>query len=628
MMGMHSPSLARCEIHTGGNVCTSNSTLLQQKKSPYNFLHTVNNCAFSVGTVPRSIERIWSRRTKVEEVLGIYSEHSPGSIMVVKPSCTFHQAEQMQGRLLNSRRQIQEVSTFANFLNRHGKSNYCQFRSASYSSFVQSSTRIGTQQPLSASSLPRSIEDEVWKGRGKDQDDSESDTDDQPGSIADLNGISLQYVSSEEATDVDDEQMWPADDEISLLADVQNQSTKRKKKGSLGIRKPLQEAEKADFATRFGLTAQQSSGYGQASQLEEANDLEYYVPKVGDEVMGVIVSGNEYKLDVDVGSQQLGRMLTKDVYPLDLFRSDELFWEMNAVEGGPVQEFPVGRVRLVRDEEVFSLPAARAPIVEVGTVLRLKVQGVTLSGRPILSSRKVGIPVAWERVRQIKKQNEPFEVQIFEWNSGGVLTKIEGLRAFLPLNQFLRRSMGTGALKSRVGERVQVLITEVDEESGKLIISEKRAWGWKNLRPGSLHDGVVNKIFPFGVEVSLTGTSLRGMVHISNVSRSRVKDLEDIFSVNEQVKVMVVKSPIPHRIALSTADLESSKGLILQDKQRVFSEAAEMASRFRSSLTEDDQEEDNISEGEMIENEIANCDWLHFGEETDSGELGQPNNEQ
>lgn len=62
--------------------------------------------------------------------------------------------------------------------------------------------------------------------------------------------------------------------------------------------------------------------------------------------------------------------------------------------------------------------------------------------------------------------------------------------------------------------------------------------------------------------------------------------------------------------------------------QRVFSEAAEMASRYRSSLTEVDQEEDNISEVEMIENEIANRDWLHFGEETDSGELGQPNNEQ
>ncbi|BBM97730.1 small subunit ribosomal protein S1 [Marchantia polymorpha subsp. ruderalis] len=541
MMGMQSPSLARCEIHSGANVCSSNSTLSQLNELSHKFIHTVNNCAFPVGTVPRLKDRIWSRRSKAEDVLGILSKHSP--------SCSFHQAEQTQGRLLHSRRQIQEVN---------------------------------------------------------------------------LNGISSQYVTSQEASDVDDEQAWPADDEISFFSDVQNQPSKRKKRGSLGVRKPLPEAEKADFATRFGLTAHHS----QSSQIEEASDFEYYVPKVGDEVMGVIVSGNDYKLDVDVGAQQLGRMLTKDVYPVDLFRSDELFWEMNAVEGGATQDFPVGRFRLVRDEEVFCLPAARAPIVEVGTVLRLKVQGVTLSGRPILSSRKVSIPVAWERVRQIKKQNEPFEVQILEWNSGGVLTKIEGLRAFLPLNQFLKRSMGTGALKSRVGERVQVLITEVDEESGKLIISEKRAWGWKNLGPGSLHDGIVNKIFPFGVEVSLTGTSLRGMVHISNVSRSRVKDLEEIFSVNEEVKVMVVKSPIPHRIALSTADLESSKGLILEDKQRVFSEAAEMASRYRSSLTEVDQEEDNISEVEMIENEIANRDWLHFGEETDSGELGQPNNEQ
>ncbi|CAN1787378.1 Protein PIGMENT DEFECTIVE 338, chloroplastic [Linum perenne] len=45
-------------------------------------------------------------------------------------------------------------------------------------------------------------------------------------------------------------------------------------------------------------------------------NVEYYDPKSGEFVVGVVVSGNENKLDVNIGADLLGTMLTKEVMPL------------------------------------------------------------------------------------------------------------------------------------------------------------------------------------------------------------------------------------------------------------------------------------------------------------------------
>ncbi|KAL3700313.1 hypothetical protein R1sor_018335 [Riccia sorocarpa] len=617
-MGLHSPSLARCEIMSGG-IARSTTSLKQQLNSSHNFLH-------SVSLIPVSQKE----RGKLKNVVGFFSKGLPVTVSVGTYSCKSQRTQrqvEIAGNPSRTRGPPQNSSKFVNYSNCYGEEK----RRQSNSTNAQPSTRIETQQQLAADCNPNSLEEvQVCERRSEENDDSMSD------STKSENQNSSIQVNSGEAAETREDQRWPVggnDDHDNgggtIFQDVENVSLPKRKKKGLGIRKPLQEVEKSDFTTRFGFSAQPRASYRQEPEAEALpSDVEYYEPKAGDEVIGVVVSGSEYKIDVDIGAEQLGRVLIKDIYPLDLFRSDEFFWEFPAAEEALSQELPIGRVRICREEEVLTPLAPRSPIVDVGSVLRFKVVGVTLSGRPILSARKIAFPLSWERVRQIKDQNEPIEVKIHEWNSGGLLTKIEGIRAFLPINHLLNRSMGTVSLRARVGEKIRVLITEVDEKLGKLIISEKRAWGLKNLCPGALHDGTVNKIFPFGVEVNLAGTSLRGMIHISNVSRSRVKDLEQVFHEGEAVKVIVVKSPVPYRISLSTADLESSKGLILEDKERVFREAEELAARFRSSLPEEEEDQDGSSEREMIEQEVANWDWLDFGEETGSVDAGQVNGDQ
>ncbi|XP_004140950.1 protein PIGMENT DEFECTIVE 338, chloroplastic isoform X1 [Cucumis sativus] len=319
-------------------------------------------------------------------------------------------------------------------------------------------------------------------------------------------------------------------------------------------------------------------------ETEIANKLnvEYYEPKPGDVVVGVVVSGNENKLDINVGADLLGTMLTKEVLPLYDKEMESLTCDLDK----DAESFMMnGKMGLVKYEDAFSRGQGPGrPVVENGTVLFAEVLGRTLSGRPLLSTRRLFRRLAWHRVRQIKGLDEPIEVKISEWNTGGLLTRIEGLRAFLPKAELLNRVNNFTELKENVGRRIFVQITRMDEAKNDLILSEKQAWETLYLREGTLLEGTVKKIFPYGAQIRIGDTNRSGLLHVSNITRARVTSVSDLLSVGEKVNVLVVKSMFPDKISLSIADLESEPGLFITNKEKVFSEAKIMAKKYRQRL--------------------------------------------
>ncbi|KAJ4701013.1 30S ribosomal protein S1-like [Melia azedarach] len=320
------------------------------------------------------------------------------------------------------------------------------------------------------------------------------------------------------------------------------------------------------------------------NKVEESKKVgvEYYEPKPGDFVVGVVVSGNENKLDVNVGADLLGTMLTKEVLPLYDKEMEYLLCDLKK----DAEEFMVrGKMGIVNNDDAMNGGfRVGGPVVETGTVLFAEVLGRTLSGRPLLSTRRLIRRMAWHRVRQIKQLNEPIEVKITEWNTGGLLTRIEGLRAFLPKAELLNRVNNFTELKENVGRRMYVQISRINEANNDLILSEREAWAILNLKEGTLLEGTVKKIFPYGAQIRIVDTNRSGLLHISNMSRKRITSVSDLLKEDEKVKVLVVKSMFPNKISLSIADLESEPGLFISNKERVFSEAEEMAKKYRQKL--------------------------------------------
>ncbi|KAF3972980.1 hypothetical protein CMV_003559 [Castanea mollissima] len=348
-------------------------------------------------------------------------------------------------------------------------------------------------------------------------------------------------------------------------------------------------------------------------------DVEYYEPKPGDFVVGVVVSGNENKLDVNVGADLLGTMLTKEVLPLYDKEMENLLCDTDKDANEVMVKGKMGIVK--NDEALSGRQGLGRPVVEIGTVLFAEVLGRTLSGRPLLSTRRLFRRLAWHRVRQIKQLNEPIEVRITEWNTGGLLTRIEGLRAFLPKAELLNRVNNFTELKENVGRRVYVQITRIDEAKNDLILSEREAWEMLNLREGTLLEGTVRKIFPYGAQIRIGKSNRSGLLHISNITRARITSVSDLLAVDEKVKVLVVKSMFPDKISLSIADLESEPGLFISNKEKVFVEADAMARKYREKLPSGfapHKSELPPTNALPFENEVkmyANWKWFKFERE-------------
>ncbi|KAL5080833.1 hypothetical protein RYX36_009254 [Vicia faba] len=131
---------------------------------------------------------------------------------------------------------------------------------------------------------------------------------------------------------------------------------------------------------------------------------------------------------------------------------------------------------------------------------------------------------------------------------------------------------------------MNVQITEVDEARNNVILSEKKAWEKLYLQEGTLVEGTVKNILPYGAQIRIGETNRSGLLHASNITRAKLTSVGDILFVNEKVKVLVVKSAFPDKISLSIADLESEPGLFLSNKEKVFVEADMMAKKYKEKL--------------------------------------------
>ncbi|XP_020221771.1 uncharacterized protein LOC109804365 [Cajanus cajan] len=352
---------------------------------------------------------------------------------------------------------------------------------------------------------------------------------------------------------------------------------------------------------------------GDESEEGEKVGAEYYEPKPGDFVVGVVVSGNENKLNVNVGSELLGTMLTKEVLPLYSKEMEHLLCDVNKTE----ESFMVqGRMGILKNNDAINeMPVPGGTVVEIGTILFAEVLGRTLAGRPLLSTRRLFRRIAWHRLRQIKQLGEPIQVRISEWNAKGLLTRIEGLRAFLPKAELVKRVNSFTELKENIGHRMHVQITQLDEDKNNLILSEREAWEKLYLREGTLLEGTVKRILPYGAQIRIGETNRSGLLHVSNITRARITSINDILAVDEKVKVVVAKSMSPDKISLSIADLESEPGLFVSNKERVFLEAEMMAKKYREKLPPAfiSQQPESLQNNVLpFENEALYANWKWF----------------
>lgn len=175
-------------------------------------------------------------------------------------------------------------------------------------------------------------------------------------------------------------------------------------------------------------------------------------------------------------------------------------------------------------------------------------------GMIIMSLRMASQQKAWDRFHKLINADETMEFTAQEANKGGLLANMDGIRAFLPVSQLAPvnyprvNNADTAEIMKRlqkfVGHTFHVKIITMDEEAGKIVVSEREAMAeerskaLEKLKIGDVHDGMVSGIVKFGLFVAFDG--LEGLVHISEIAWGHVKNPSEYAQVGDRVQVKVI----------------------------------------------------------------------------------------
>ena len=222
-------------------------------------------------------------------------------------------------------------------------------------------------------------------------------------------------------------------------------------------------------------------------------------------------------------------------------------------------------------------------------------------GQLALSIRRIEYQRAWERVRQLQKEDATIYSEVFATNRGGALVRVEGLRGFIPGSHISARKIK----EDLEGEYLPLKFLEVDEERNRLVLSHRRALVEKKmnrLEVGEVVVGSVKGIKPYGAFIDIGGVS--GLLHISEISHEHIETPHNVLNVNDQMKVMIIDLDSERgRISLSTKALEPEPGDMLTDPQKVFNKAEEMAAKYKQMLFEQTDENEEQLTATLNENE-------------------------
>ena len=209
-------------------------------------------------------------------------------------------------------------------------------------------------------------------------------------------------------------------------------------------------------------------------------------------------------------------------------------------------------------------------------------------GMVTISCRALELRKSWDKVKVLEKEGKVVQVIVNGFNRGGVTCDLEGLRGFIPRSQ-LQDGENHQEL---VGKTLGVAFIEVNSETRKLVLSEKRASvaaRFQELEVGQLVEGLVAAVKPYGLFIDLGGIS--GLLHQSAITNGSLRSIREVFDQGERVQALITElDPGRGRIGLNTALLEGPPGELLVEKDKVMQEAADRAKRAQSVLKQQEQD--------------------------------------
>ena len=229
----------------------------------------------------------------------------------------------------------------------------------------------------------------------------------------------------------------------------------------------------------------------------------------GDKVTGTVVAITPTEIQVDLGTKHAGYIPVSELTDDPTAKVEEL-----VKVGDEIETFVVR----VNDQE----------------------------GVVTLSKKRLDVVKGWEEIEAARENETVLDGVVTEDNKGGVVVSVKGIRVFVPASQTgLPRETPMSTL---LKQKVRLVVTEVNRARRRVVGSISRVMRaeraaaaekvWAEIEDGKRYTGTVKSLTSYGAFVDIGGVD--GMVHISELSWSRIKHPSEVVKVGDTVDVYVI----------------------------------------------------------------------------------------
>lgn len=142
----------------------------------------------------------------------------------------------------------------------------------------------------------------------------------------------------------------------------------------------------------------------------------------------------------------------------------------------------------------------------------------------------------------------PVEGKVLESCNGGYRVKVMNTTAFCPISQIdLRVSQDPDAY---IGKKFEFIITQFEPKKRNVVVSRRKILELqraenegevlRRLNPGDLVDGRITRVEKYGAFCEIE-KGVEGLIHVSELSWSRIHDAQTFIQTGAQVRVRVLK---------------------------------------------------------------------------------------
>lgn len=204
--------------------------------------------------------------------------------------------------------------------------------------------------------------------------------------------------------------------------------------------------------------------------------------------------------------------------------------------------------------------------IEIGSEVEVYFERVEGSyGYTALSREKAVRQQAWTDLETNCEDGDTVDGVIFGRVKGGFTVDLKGVIAFLPGSQVDVRPVKDISPLMNITQPFQIL--KIDSQQGNVVVSrraileesrqEERTEMLSKISEGIILDGVVKNITDYGAFIDLG--SLDGLLHVTDISWTRISHPSEILTVGDEIKVKVIKfNEETKRISLGIKQLDGN----------------------------------------------------------------------